>query len=68
MRELRIRRDHLHFELRNARVRVARQPYWCAFCREDCIQKGDRYARISETRLPVCQRHFTDDDIQEVRQ
>lgn len=79
MRQRRIRDDHPNYELRDARVRVARKTYECAWCwaqwREGpnlvtrtvaSIHRGDTYARISETRLPVCQAHFTSDDIVEV--
>ena len=83
----RIRRDHPNYELRHARVRVARRTYECVWCPQkpylpdvrrmqgsrgvavaglNCeILVGDVYARISETRLPVCSAHFTLDDITE---
>jgi hypothetical protein len=74
--ERRIRADHPNYELRHARVRVARKEYECALCvthlhgggtLTEIIQCGEVYARISETRLPVCGIHFTEDDIVEVR-
>lgn len=74
----RIRDDHPNYELRDARVRVARKTYYCAWCvvrrvngmavesMPKGIYSGDTYARTSETRLPVCAAHFTSDDIVEV--
>ena len=56
------------YELRGARIWTARKAHDCYW--NDCrntIQCGDTYARISETRLPVCGIHFTEDDIVEVR-
>jgi hypothetical protein len=61
----RLRDDLPEYELRNARVRTARKPTDCVFCQHP-ILVGDTYARITETRLPVCQLHFTPDDIVEV--
>ena len=65
----RIRRDHPNYELRHARVRVARKEYECVWCELTTapvpwlegvrIPVGATYARISETRLPVCSEHFT---------
>jgi len=70
MNERRIRGDHPNFELRHARVRVARKRYECVWCYvrgervENCaIGRGETYARISETRLPVCSAHFSESDI-----
>jgi len=54
----RIRRDHPNFELRHARVRVARKPDLCILCGAP-IGVKEVYARTSETRLPVCSEHFT---------
>jgi hypothetical protein len=67
--ERRIRNDHPNYELRNARVRVARKEYECAWCYSSArdafapILSGETYARISETRLPVCSAHFDESDI-----
>jgi len=70
----RIRRDHPNYELRHARVRVARDEYECVWCvtpldgggyLTEVIPIGATYARISETRLPVCSAHFTLTDIAE---
>ena len=52
------------YELRGARIWKARATHLCYW--GDChneIQRGDTYARISETRLPVCGAHFTEADI-----
>lgn len=66
--ERRIRADHPNHELRNARVRVARKVYECAWCSAEAgvfipVYRHMDYARISETRLPVCGVHFTEADI-----
>lgn len=63
--ERRLRMDLPEYELRNARVRTARKPTECVFCQHP-ILVGDTYARITETRLPVCGLHFTLSDIVEV--
>lgn len=63
--ERRLRNDLEWYELRNARVRTARKPTECVFCQHQ-ILVGDTYARITETRLPVCGLHFTLSDIVEV--
>lgn len=60
----RIRRDVELFELRHARVRVARKPDLCILCGEP-IGVKHVYARTSETRLPVCSAHFTLADVVE---
>ena len=60
--ERRIRNDHPNYELRNARVRLVRKPDVCMYC-GNWTPKNHWYARISETRLPVCAAHFTPDDI-----
>jgi hypothetical protein len=66
----RIRRDYEIYELRHARVRVARGFYECGWgnlISPHYIDAGDTYLRISETRLPVCRMcaAFTPDDIVE---
>lgn len=61
----RLRQDLPWYELRNARVRTARKRTECVFCQIP-IYIGDTYARISETRLPVCGSHFTLTDVVEV--
>ena len=71
MTERRIRGDHPNYELRYARFRVARKEYECAWCSGyemleggwSKIRRRDTYARISETRLPVCSAHFDESDI-----
>jgi len=60
----RIRRDHPNYELRHARVRVARIHFHCALC-DSVIGPKQVYARISEVRTPVCSAHFTLTDIVE---
>jgi hypothetical protein len=61
----RLRSDLPEYELRNARIRTARKPTECVFCQHP-ILVGDTYARITETRLPVCGLHFTLADVVEV--
>jgi hypothetical protein len=62
----RIRRDHPNFELRHARVRVARKNYDCVYCSEpEAVKVGEWYARISEVRTAVCAWHFLPSDIVE---
>lgn len=78
-KQRRIRNDHDTFELRSARVFVARKNYECCWCTTSWrdvvvglvllptrIPKGATYARISETRIPVCSMHFTPDDVEVV--
>lgn len=73
--EKRIRATHENFELRNARVFVARKVHECTWCgvswvgpdgyegHPTAIRTGEVYARISETRLAVCSAHFQYSDI-----
>ncbi len=54
---IRVKVTHPVIELRRARVFTARQYHECGWVDPDVctgIHKGDRYVRISETRLPVC--------------
>ena len=62
----RIRRDHPNYELRHARVRVARTPKdYCILCKDGCVMATERYALTSSTRLVVCCMHFDSTDIVE---